>query len=166
MKSLSETIKESRNKLGISQRELAKRIGVDDSYIAKIESGITKKPSVINLVKLGTELNLRIVELCQKSGYSGKEINELFNLNSSDFRFLSDFDIIEENEIKDYVFYDDEFECKFIDIVEVLKNYKKGKIDETTAVSLIYSCQKVYTNDGKAIYPSQSGNIELDFPKY
>ena len=164
MKMLSDLIKNKRNELGISQKELAKRIDVNDSYIAKIESGVTKKPSVTILINLGRELKLSIFDLCNSAGYSKREMYDLFNIGANESNLLSDFDIVSEEDVKDFVYYDDDLEHEFIDIVKILKNYKSGKINEEKAVELINLCKKIYTNDNKVIYPSESGYIELEFP--
>ncbi len=112
MKKLSDLIKENRNKLGISQRELAKIINVNDSYIAKIESDITKKPSVSVLIDLSTELKIDIFELLEKAGYSQNEIDKIFNITSSSnqYLYLSVSGNIDRKILNDCVFYYDYYE--------------------------------------------------------
>jgi len=67
-------IKNSRENMKISQRELSRRSGVDNNTISKIEKGIRKKPNVISLIKLGDSLNIEISKLLNASGYSKNEI--------------------------------------------------------------------------------------------
>mgnify|MGYP004589792045 CR=1 FL=1 len=66
---LNDYIKEKREQLGISQRELARRIKIDNSTISYIETGRIKKPSISILVKISEELNLNIFELILMSCY-------------------------------------------------------------------------------------------------
>jgi transcriptional regulator with XRE-family HTH domain len=163
MKKLSDLIKENRSKLGISQRELAKRINVNDSYIAKIESDITKKPSVPVLVDLSKELKINVFELLEKAGYSRNEIDNIFNISSNQYSYLSELGNIDKKILNECVFHYDEFERDFLDIVKILKLYKEGEIDTHDAVELINACEKFYLNNDIIVYPSQSGDIEIDY---
>lgn len=52
-------LREERIKAGISQRELARRLGLSPSLISQLESGISK-PSVGTLYAIVTELNLSL----------------------------------------------------------------------------------------------------------
>lgn len=58
----SSVLKESRAKLGISQRELSRRVGIAPSYISEMEKGLRGAPSERILEKLAEELNLPIEE--------------------------------------------------------------------------------------------------------
>lgn len=68
MTDFGQIIKNARQNKKITQRELAKRIGVDFSYISKIETGALEPPSeaviksicyVLNLDYIGTMLRAR-----------------------------------------------------------------------------------------------------------
>lgn len=74
---LSEVIKTAREKKGISQRELARQINVDNSTIAKIEKGKIKQPSEFVLMKIAKYLDLDAKELLILAGYKEIEINNL-----------------------------------------------------------------------------------------
>lgn len=74
---LSEVIKTAREKKGISQRELARQINVDNSTIAKIEKGKIKQPSEFVLMKIAKYLNLDAKGLLILAGYKEIEINNL-----------------------------------------------------------------------------------------
>ena len=50
--SLAEAVSVSREKLGITQREVSRRTGIDNNTIAKIEKGERKKPNTLSLKKL------------------------------------------------------------------------------------------------------------------
>ena len=54
-------VKELRNKLGISQEELADLAGLDRTYITSVECG-KRNISIVNIEKLATALNVSIKE--------------------------------------------------------------------------------------------------------
>lgn len=70
---LAELIKNKREAKKLSQRELAKKIHVDNATISKIENGITKKPSIDIIMKLSNELEISTEKLFDLSGYNFKE---------------------------------------------------------------------------------------------
>ena len=61
--SLSKNIKRSRQKLGLTQKELASRAGIDSSYIHHIEHGLTTNPSFKVLIGIAESLEITIPEL-------------------------------------------------------------------------------------------------------
>jgi transcriptional regulator with XRE-family HTH domain len=56
---IGDRLRRERTKVGISQRELARRLGLSASMISQLESGLSK-PSVGTLYAIVTELNLSI----------------------------------------------------------------------------------------------------------
>ena len=54
-------IKELRNKLGVSQEELAAMVELDRTYITSVESG-KRNISIVNIEKLATALNVSLSE--------------------------------------------------------------------------------------------------------
>ena len=50
-------IKERREQLGISQKELADKIGISQSFLCDIEQG-RSKPSIDTAIKIAQELNV------------------------------------------------------------------------------------------------------------
>ena len=54
-------VKELRNKLGISQEELADLAGLDRTYITSVECG-KRNISIVNIEKLATALKVSIKE--------------------------------------------------------------------------------------------------------
>lgn len=54
-------VKQLRNKLGISQEELADRVGLNRTYITSVESG-KRNISIINVEKLANCLNVSLAE--------------------------------------------------------------------------------------------------------
>lgn len=57
-------IEQLRNKLGISQNELAKRIGVTQGAISQWEQGLSK-PTIDKLIKLGEIFKCSVEDLLQ-----------------------------------------------------------------------------------------------------
>lgn len=54
-------VKELRNKLGISQEELADIVGLDRTYITSVEFG-KRNISIVNIEKLAKALNVTLAE--------------------------------------------------------------------------------------------------------
>ena len=81
-KTLASVVKSAREKLGISQRELSRRTGIDNNTVAKIEKGERKKPNVLSLRKISFLLNLDLEELLKLAGYSEQDIEVSINQNS------------------------------------------------------------------------------------
>lgn len=61
-------LREERTKAGISQRELARRLGLSASLISQLESGLSK-PSVGTLYAIVTELNLSLDRVIRGDDY-------------------------------------------------------------------------------------------------
>jgi transcriptional regulator with XRE-family HTH domain len=62
-------LREERDRVGISQRELARRVGLSPSMISQIESGMSK-PSVSTLYGIVTELGVSLDDLFGANGSS------------------------------------------------------------------------------------------------
>ena len=56
-------IKRLRKRKGLSQRALARRVKVTDAYIAMLETGERKNPSLTILKRLAKALGVRLTEL-------------------------------------------------------------------------------------------------------
>ena len=78
-KTLASLVKEAREKIGISQRELSRRTGIDNNTLAKIEKGERKKPNVLSLRKISFLLNLDLEELLKLAGYNDQDIEVALN---------------------------------------------------------------------------------------
>jgi transcriptional regulator with XRE-family HTH domain len=70
LEDIGERLREQRSRAGISQRQLAKRIGLSASLISQIESG-QSKPSVSTLYSIVTELGLSVDDLFRGNGVAG-----------------------------------------------------------------------------------------------
>jgi transcriptional regulator with XRE-family HTH domain len=60
---LSSMIKQRRMELGLTQRALAKRVGVSDAYITQLETRERSNPSLDVLKKLAKALKVSVAEL-------------------------------------------------------------------------------------------------------
>ena len=72
---LGKYISESREKVGISQRELARRSNMDCAEVSRIESGKRKKPNILYLKGISETLGLSLVKLMKLADYNDVEIN-------------------------------------------------------------------------------------------
>lgn len=61
-KELGERIKETRNKIGISQEKFALSIGMDRTYFASVEAG-NRNISICNIKKIADGLGVSLSEL-------------------------------------------------------------------------------------------------------
>lgn len=78
-KTLASVVKDAREKINISQRELSRITGIDNNTIAKIEKGERKKPNVLSLKKLSSVLNISLEMLMELCEYSKEEIKSTVN---------------------------------------------------------------------------------------
>lgn len=69
---IGERLRIERTKAGISQRELARRLGLSASLISQLESGLSK-PSVGTLYAIVTELDLSLDKLLRGDDHTGHE---------------------------------------------------------------------------------------------
>lgn len=70
LEGIGDRLREERVKAGMSQRELARRLGLSASMISQLESGLSK-PSVGTLYAIVTELNLSLDRVIRGEDYSG-----------------------------------------------------------------------------------------------
>jgi transcriptional regulator with XRE-family HTH domain len=66
---IGERLREERTRAGLSQRELARRLGLSASMISQLESGMTK-PSVGTLYAIVTELDLSLDRVIRGEDYA------------------------------------------------------------------------------------------------
>lgn len=156
---LGNFIKEQREKNGISQRELARNINVNNKTIHNIEKGLINKVSFDILIKISQQLDINLKELLKLSNYSEKEMEDLFkivyNYFNDELLLIEDF---KEEEILQYTVVEDDM--RYIDITKVLNAFKNNEIDEIKAVKLIAACKTIpYGN--KEVYVTEKGNIEI-----
>jgi len=63
MATIGENIKRARNKLGLTQDDLAKKADIKYTTLTKVESGTVNKPSVQTMAKIAKVLGVSIEEL-------------------------------------------------------------------------------------------------------
>ena len=131
MNNLGKTIKNARENKGISIRELARTINVDNSGLAKIENGKVKKPGFLILRRISNALDLNELGLMKIAGYTKAELDSLLHSKVSIYKGIEDspkvnrFKSLTENGNYD------------IDILKVLKGYKSSVLSEGEALGLI-----------------------------
>ena len=72
---IGDRLREERVKAGISQRELARRLGLSASMISQLESGLSK-PSVGTLYAIVTELDLSLDRVIRGEDFSEKDADD------------------------------------------------------------------------------------------
>ncbi|MDO5569518.1 MAG: helix-turn-helix domain-containing protein [bacterium] len=164
---LGKTISEAREKLGISQRELARLSNMDCAEVSRIESGKRIKPNILYLKGIAENLNLSLVNLMKLSGYSDIDID--WGRDLSEKRSTKDY----QEQIKEYErFYfdiledidkrrDNAFACKgviadLIDRIELSKIEKKELSNDEILEDLKKALALIRPNLEKAdtsIYP-------------
>lgn len=89
-KTFGQILKEIRRETGISQRELAERVGVDFSYISKIENDRLPPPSADTIVKICEVLNISNETLLAYSKKISTGMKEEILSNPQAIRFLNE----------------------------------------------------------------------------
>lgn len=156
---LAELIKNSRIKNNLTQRELSRKINVDNATISRIENGSIKKPSFEILLKLSNELNIKFFELCEISGYETNEILRVIGATVKEYNELILLPILADIKLKEYISEDGIND--YIDIVKVLNGYKDNKLSKEEAVMLIYACRPINLID-EIVFKSDSGDIIIE----
>lgn len=109
---LGKTISQSREKVGISQRELARRANMDCAEVSRIEAGKRLKPNVLYLKGIAETLNLSMVDLMKLAGYNDVEIN--WGQDFTDRRSTRDY----QNQIQ-------EFRDFYFDVLQDIEDRRK-----------------------------------------
>ena len=109
---LGKTMTEAREKVGISQRELARQANMDCAEVSRIEAGKRLKPNVLYLKGIAEALNLSMVDLMKLAGYDDIDIN--WGQDFTDRRSTADY----QKQIKSY-------EQFYFDFLEELENRRK-----------------------------------------
>ncbi len=107
-----ETLKQVRRDKSISQRELADKVGVDFSYISKIENDRLPPPSAETIIKICQILDIPNEVLLARSGKVSSEIKEVIGSSVGAIRFL--------NEAQDMKLSDDDW-LRLSDMLKQLK---------------------------------------------
>ena len=163
---LGKTISEAREKLGISQRELARKSNMDCAEVSRIEAGKRLKPNILYLKGISETLGLSLVKLMKLAGYDNIDINWGQDLTNK--RSTTDY----QEQIKSY-------EQFYFDILEELEIRRKndfaikgGIADLIDKLELAKIENKTISNDEildrlKELIPMIRPNLEkLDKEKY
>lgn len=110
---LGKIISEARKKLGISQRELARKSNMDCAEVSRIEAGKRLKPNILYLKGIAETLGLSLVKLMKLAGYDDIDIN--WGKDLTDKRSTTDY----QEQIKFY-------EQFYFDILEELETRRKN----------------------------------------
>jgi len=81
-------LREYRRRVGMSQRELARRIGRDFSYISKVENDRLPPPAADTVVKICEVLNIEPNELLALTGKLPSDVRLSVSTSESAQRFL------------------------------------------------------------------------------
>lgn len=87
-KSFGQTLQELRRAAGLSQRELATEVGVDFSYISKVENDRLPPPSADTVVKICKVLKLPPDELLALTGKVTSDVREMLGTSSAAQQFI------------------------------------------------------------------------------
>ncbi len=87
-KSFGQTLRELRRSKGINQRDLAKKVGVDFSYISKVENDRLPPPSADTIVKLCEVLEVSPDEMLALTGKMPTEVKEMISTNPAAIQFI------------------------------------------------------------------------------
>lgn len=95
-------LKEVRRSKQVSQRELADRVGVDFTYISKIENNRLAPPAADTIVKICEALNVPSEVLLAQAGKVSSDMKDAITSSPAAVRFM--------NEVKNMRLTDDEWE--------------------------------------------------------
>jgi len=87
-KTFGQVLREMRRAKGVSQRELAKKVSVDFSYISKLENDRTQPPAADTIVKICNVLDVSPDELLTLTGKMPSDIKEMFNSKPEAMKFI------------------------------------------------------------------------------
>ncbi len=85
-----QSLKEYRRLRNISQRELAHKVGVDFTYISKLENDRLPPPSAATITKIAEILNTPQELLFATSGKVNNELKEVISGNPEAIKFLNE----------------------------------------------------------------------------
>lgn len=110
MKSFGESLRQLRKDRRITQRELASKIGVDFSYISKIETGALEPPSEEIIIKISKVLEVdeeSMIMLAKKIPTSYREIIVEDELAGLFLRRVSKMSLEDREKVRKVILGDD-----------------------------------------------------------
>jgi transcriptional regulator with XRE-family HTH domain len=88
-KTFGQVLKEARRNQDISQRELADTIGVDFSYISKLENDRLPPPAADTIIKICEALKIPSEILLVQSGKLSSDITDTISASPEAIRFMN-----------------------------------------------------------------------------
>jgi transcriptional regulator with XRE-family HTH domain len=87
-KTFGQALRELRRSKEISQRELAEKVGVDFSYISKVENDRLPPPAADTIVKICRVLGVPPDELLASTGKMPTEVKEMLSTSPAAMQFV------------------------------------------------------------------------------
>ncbi|NJO93347.1 MAG: helix-turn-helix transcriptional regulator [Hydrococcus sp. RM1_1_31] len=87
-KTFGQILKELRRAKGVSQRNLAEKVGVDFSYISKIENDRLPPPAADTIVRICEALSVPPDELLSTTGKMPTSAKEMIGTSSAALQFI------------------------------------------------------------------------------
>jgi HTH-type transcriptional regulator, competence development regulator len=88
MKTFGQKLRELRRSKGISQRDLADEVGVDFSYISKVENDRLPPPAGDTIVKICEALETSPEELLAATGKMSTDVKEMLSTSTAAQQFV------------------------------------------------------------------------------
>jgi len=82
-------LRDLRRLKNISQRELAEKVGVDFSYISKLENDRLPPPAAETIVKIANVLGVPTEELLSQTNKLPSDLKEMLGSNSAALKFMN-----------------------------------------------------------------------------
>ena len=87
-KTFGQALRELRRSKEVSQRDLAEKVGVDFSYISKLENDRLPPPAADTIVKLCKELGVPADELLASTGKMPTDVKERLSTSTAALEFV------------------------------------------------------------------------------
>ena len=88
MKTFGQLLRELRRDQGVSQRDLAEGVGVDFSYISKVENDRLPPPAADTVVRICTVLDVPPDDLLAATGKLPSDVKEMIGGNAAAMQFM------------------------------------------------------------------------------
>jgi transcriptional regulator with XRE-family HTH domain len=105
MKSLGETLKESRELMKLTLRQIEEATGISNAYLSQLENDKIKKPSASVLYKLASIYNVQLDTLLGAAGIIEKHTPTQSKLLDTIALSAGKLTLEEENELLEYLKY-------------------------------------------------------------
>lgn len=86
--SFGESLRQLRRSKGVSQRELAEKVGVDFSYISKVENDRLPPPAADTIVRICDALGVKPDDLLALTGKMPSDVKEMLSASPAAQQFI------------------------------------------------------------------------------